>query len=77
MSVEPIPIQIELGSVDGLYATLPDAQVDGSTGVVGAVATRLATIKLTGAPFATDTPADGLEPVTVPPPDREASDEII
>ena len=69
-------MQIELGSVDGLYAILPDAQVDRSTGVVGEVATRLATIKLTGAPSATATPADGLEPVTVPPPDRAASDEI-
>ena len=73
--VEAILMQIALGSVVGLYATLPDAQVDGSTGVVGAVATRLATTKLTGAPSATATPADGLEPVTVPPPDREASDE--
>jgi hypothetical protein len=69
VSVEAIFMQIELGSVAGLYAISPDAQVDGSTGVVGEVATRLATIKLTDAPYATDTPADGSEPVTVPPPD--------
>jgi hypothetical protein len=61
-------MQIELGSVDGLSTKLPDAQMDVSTGVVGGVGTRLATMMLTGAPFATGTPVDELDPVTVPRP---------
>jgi hypothetical protein len=71
VSVEPTLIQIELGSAEGLYPMLPAAQVDRATGAVGGAATPSATVKLTGAPVATDTPVDGLEPVTVPVGDRE------
>ncbi len=71
VSVEPTLKQIEPVSTDSVYATFPDAQVDGATGIVVGVDPPSDTVRLTGAPVATDTPADGLDPVTVPAGNRE------
>jgi hypothetical protein len=71
VSLEPTLTQIEPGSEEGVYATFPDAQVDGATAVAGGADMPPDTVRLTGAPVATDTPADGLEPLTVPAGYRE------
>ena len=69
--VEPILRQSEPVAADSVSATLPDAQLDGATGIVGGADPPSETVRLTGALVGTDTPADGLEPVTVPAGNRE------
>jgi hypothetical protein len=74
MRVEPTFKQIEPVSTDSVYAIFPDAQVDWVTGVAGGTDWPPSdTVRLTGAPDATDAPADGFEPITVPAGIRESA----
>ena len=72
MSWEPTVKQIEPVSADSVYATFPDAHVDWVTGGSGEGDPPPDTVRLTGVPFDTATPADGLEAMTVPVGNRES-----
>jgi hypothetical protein len=72
VSVEPTVKQIEPVSAGSVYVTFPDTHVDWVTGGSGEGVPPLDTVKLTGVPFDTDTPADGLEAMTVPAGNRES-----
>jgi hypothetical protein len=72
VSLEPTVRQIEPASAVSVYVTFPDAQMDWLVGGSGEGDPPLDTVRLTGVPCDTDTPADGLEATTVPAGNRES-----